>query len=985
MGFDPVTIDELFKGKAGDKELGGQYGFDPNSPYLGQPTSDLELRARKAQKEIVQQKAALRAFGKESEIPKPPTQEPSFFERILNALDYPGKLVRENVFGIKDFTEYFEKKLGLTGKEAIEVPLPFEPQVPKAPDPFELLKLTKPTLVKPETPGAESVFGTSPDPQMFAKMASAKAMGVLASVVTDPLTWLGFGSITSGGGRALLAFMPKGPFTGIGEAKTLIKGQMLQDAIKSSVSQLAKTRIGEAIGKAFIPKFGIPEEYHLLNDEMKRNILHATINLNKRVEEIFTNLNEDELRYLTFSREFPAMLDNLTIGPLLARANPTTTEKLKQLINLNNVNLDKVRKANESFSPMLQEYAARLVDAGVITEERLRDLYVPHMLRPEAPPGFRGTPMPRIREYSGQIQETKPFFVKARHNDTLVDVMNRGYDPILEADLISRQFGRAVEVVLQKRKFLHEVLDKFGIPVTRSELADFEPLLKAGYKIYMPSGSLRFYPQYVVPSGPLARGYSPVTGLVELAIDDIKKGIGISKNAPAYLVPGPIANDLKHAERVFGNEKAMNALLDFMDKVLTYWKANVTIVTPGFHIRNEMGNLFNAWLAGLNNPKRFEQAWKVVKGENLRIAEWNSAQVFDMAIQLGVYKPEGAFVGEITSVVPTLQGKATTSQLINPFSQRFAPVEAGRAFGSAVENNARMALFIDRLVKGDSPTEAANVVKKYLFDYGELTTFEREVMRRIVPFYTWLRKNIPLQFEHIFTTPGKYAMIQDLLGAIPEKQEQLLPAEQRGVYQRATPLTVAVPLKIGGLPTTLSFDLPMSDLALEFFREGSRTGILGSLSNISPAIAAAERIFSLLTKKEARVPAPPIYSQLITALPPELRKLTNTEDVKSFVTGKPVPGMNPEVKAFLLDLFPLIAKLGRILPTEERLADPSYIAAVSSTLTGARVTPTDVKKEKARNVIQYRRMLEEEINRLLKEGEIDAKKYGALRRFLKLR
>ena len=82
----------------------------------------------------------------------------------------------------------------------------------------------------------------------------------------------------------------------------------------------------------------------------------------------------------------------------------------------------------------------------------------------------------------------------------------------------------------------------------------------------------------------------------------------------------------------------------------------------------------------------------------------------------------------------------------------------GMAFGRTIENNSRLAHFMDRTIgRGKSAEEAALSVKKYLFDYGDLTHFERTVMKRAMPFYTWTRKNIPLQLEALMTMPEKFA------------------------------------------------------------------------------------------------------------------------------------------------------------------------------------------------------------------------------------
>lgn len=86
-------------------------------------------------------------------------------------------------------------------------------------------------------------------------------------------------------------------------------------------------------------------------------------------------------------------------------------------------------------------------------------------------------------------------------------------------------------------------------------------------------------------------------------------------------------------------------------------------------------------------------------------------------------------------------------------------LQKNREIGSAMENNSKLVHFIYKLRKGMSPEDAANSVKRYLFDYGELTEFEQKFMRRTIPFYTWVRKNVPLMYSELLKNPGKFSMV----------------------------------------------------------------------------------------------------------------------------------------------------------------------------------------------------------------------------------
>jgi hypothetical protein len=95
-----------------------------------------------------------------------------------------------------------------------------------------------------------------------------------------------------------------------------------------------------------------------------------------------------------------------------------------------------------------------------------------------------------------------------------------------------------------------------------------------------------------------------------------------------------------------------------------------------------------------------------------------------------------------------------------------------------------------------------------------LTDFERNVMRRIMPFYTFSARNIPLQFQSYFTKPGKFATYQKIreemakaFGIDLDRMEGEL-AEQEA---RSAPF----PVKWKGHEFTLSLGpsgLPLTDL-----------------------------------------------------------------------------------------------------------------------------------------------------------------------------
>lgn len=101
----------------------------------------------------------------------------------------------------------------------------------------------------------------------------------------------------------------------------------------------------------------------------------------------------------------------------------------------------------------------------------------------------------------------------------------------------------------------------------------------------------------------------------------------------------------------------------------------------------------------------------------------------------------------------------------------FAPIAAGREFGHAVDEANRGSAFLGFLSQGFTPDIAAAKAKAAHYDYGKLTPFERSVMRRVVPFYGWMRNNLPFMVEQLATNPGG-KVGQSIRGAGALRQNQ---------------------------------------------------------------------------------------------------------------------------------------------------------------------------------------------------------------------
>ena len=226
---------------------------------------------------------------------------------------------------------------------------------------------------------------------------------------------------------------------------------------------------------------------------------------------------------------------------------------------------------------------------------------------------------------------------------------------------------------------------------------------------------------------------------------------------PGVKFPPEVAQRLNRSYQVLTSNEEINKFLKVYDGAQNWWKMWSLGARPAYHAKNTIGNLWNNYLAGVTTPKPYADAAafqvKLAKNNmNGKIAGYKTDELYDAMATRGVFG-EGQYSGDIARTVEdVLKGGSS-----NPFtlSTKNPILRGGFKVGQTIEDNARIALFIDSLNKGKNFDEAASQVRKYLFDYGDLSPFERSTLKRFMPFYTWSRKNLPLQLEAIVRHPDK--------------------------------------------------------------------------------------------------------------------------------------------------------------------------------------------------------------------------------------
>jgi hypothetical protein len=221
-------------------------------------------------------------------------------------------------------------------------------------------------------------------------------------------------------------------------------------------------------------------------------------------------------------------------------------------------------------------------------------------------------------------------------------------------------------------------------------------------------------------------------------------------------------------------------LMKLMDKVLSAWKSGVTVYSPSHHVRNIIGDTFLSWIAGVNSPVPYRLAVKAMRANSDKYVDmmadprylfrapvdeggkklftnksgvkFTARQIYSAGFNRGLFLPARTVEDIYTA------GELIPKQL-RPFGGHLQ--HGVRHLAENREHFVRMAHFIDIVQKSKGNNlekifnDAANTVRKWHPDGLDLTEFEKRTLRRLIPFYSWNRKAIPLLIEGAVQKPGK--------------------------------------------------------------------------------------------------------------------------------------------------------------------------------------------------------------------------------------
>jgi hypothetical protein len=319
-------------------------------------------------------------------------------------------------------------------------------------------------------------------------------------------------------------------------------------------------------------------------------------------------------------------------------------------------------------------------------------------------------------------------------------------------------------------------------------------------------------------------------------LDPIK---GTRKDLKKIFIPGEVAADALRYGQAFAMPDNLKPILQAWDYMTNLTKGGQTVLWPAFHARNVMSGIWQNMIGGATYGKGdmigpLMDAAKLRKGESIDwltkmpmfkglSPEEATTRVKELAYAYGARTPAtkdlaadllgrlpqdvrpgelGSFTGRKDKGVlrslgeglgilsdPTNAAAAVDTTGMSRFNpqrlgrwnpldpENFAPTVAGREVSHVGDDMNRTAGFLAYLRQGYDPETAAMRVKALHFGGGgvKYAPFEREVMRRLIPYYGWSRQNIPFQLEQLLQKPGGATGQAARASAKLRQQEGLIP------------------------------------------------------------------------------------------------------------------------------------------------------------------------------------------------------------------
>lgn len=232
-----------------------------------------------------------------------------------------------------------------------------------------------------------------------------------------------------------------------------------------------------------------------------------------------------------------------------------------------------------------------------------------------------------------------------------------------------------------------------------------------------------------------------------------------------------VDNAFRKAWEITTDQGSFAGVKQFVNSATSRWKG-LALISVGYHMRNLQSDLMMAWIAGAKDPRSIVQAVQMIRGRSGSLVingqRMTYADIVREAAQNGTIR-----AGEVASDAGKIAQEAERRGRTGIVGKPRVPGEGSLAqgsyrFGRFREDSTRLMLYVERRKAGDTAEEAAEVVRNYLFDYGDTSRFVASTRRFLLPFITWSAKALPRMVKQAVETPRTFTRIGFLTDAANE-------------------------------------------------------------------------------------------------------------------------------------------------------------------------------------------------------------------------
>jgi len=455
-------------------------------------------------------------------------------------------------------------------------------------------------------------------------------------------------------------------------------------------------------------------------------------------------LSGDELEHVSMAIEKPSLATELSVGE---------------------------KKAYDLLKPFAQRIEARRIASGTLSEERAAGLTTK---MGEGIDYFPRLPASRAGALDAVTQATENYLQKGEAVPAWISGMKSDLESLPKSpftEALQRARGKLKTASYTKERKLNVPLSELGpeknifnLDAARVlETADIQTAYAIAQKKYLDGWAELLQKHNIpVPTEGAPRGYQ---GFPQ-ASGPILKGQSIPKG---------LYDEISGMTQRMADEQGIKFAMQGVDWLNGVYRNWTLFTAPEYFVKNIAGNIHNNYIAHGMGLKPLDMAdygkaaafnerekFGAKMHERFRLRADRDGPVPGMnEVESAQWLKDHGVVGagwssEAADFTRQKPKKRFAKRLLDPTGEN--PIlTPGHVFQQVTEDDARLAAFMYQIRHGKSPLEAAFGVNKSLFNYATgLTSFERNVMRRIFPFYAWTRFNLPLQLEMMAKYPHRY-------------------------------------------------------------------------------------------------------------------------------------------------------------------------------------------------------------------------------------